>query len=336
MLALLLAASIAPRVAVLELRNKLGPAERGAFDGSYLTDLVRSGMLKAAPSLDLMTRENVLVILQAQGKTIDECEGECEVDTARRLGADLVVSGDIVHFGTAVRISLRLHDVHSSRLLGASQASGVNADDLVQAIPAATAELARVLGPVRAPEPVAGPRPPWWRQVWLRDAGQLMAGYGYDTVNTTPRFGVRIFGVEFRYATGAHFQETVGSEFHTADWKGGTVALSPLSLSTGTYGEAAPVELVYFEPSLGYQFGTINKSSNGAAVSISVGGLQMGTRAYLKIALSRAVGLCFGGEVAYGFFDWKSVLAPTSTATFGGPNLTLAFFGGFALTLGAP
>src|ERR1041384_6629438 len=102
MLALLvLLAAANPRVAVLELRNKLPAPERAQFDGSYLTDLVRSGLLKAAPSLDLMTRENVLVLLQSQGKTLEECEGECEVDTARRLGADLGGSGDILRFGRA-------------------------------------------------------------------------------------------------------------------------------------------------------------------------------------------------------------------------------------------
>ena len=33
-----------------------------------------------APKLKVMTRENMLVMPEASGKTLAECEGECEVD----------------------------------------------------------------------------------------------------------------------------------------------------------------------------------------------------------------------------------------------------------------
>ena len=335
------AAAPGPRVAVLELRNKLSTADRRDLDASYLTDLARAGLLRAAPALDLMSRENVLVLLQASGKTLEECEGECEVDTARRLGADLVVSGDLLRFGSAYRISLRLHEVHTSRLLGAAQASGATADEVASDISVAMAQLAGTLGPVREEPPPARPAVSWWRQYYLRDAAQLMAGFGYDTVGPTPRFGVRAFGVELRAAPSGHFQETIAaggtttSEFHAADWSGWVLGISPLSFSTGVYGEATGLEFVVFEPFLGYEFGTLKKTNNAASVNVNLSGIQFGTRAYLKLAVSRAIGLCLGAEFAYSTVNWRDVAAPGTTATFGGPPLVLAGFAGLALTLGS-
>ena len=82
-------------VAVLEVRNMLPAEEKGAVNPAYFSDMVRTTTLELAPSLQVMTRENVLVMLESAGKSLAECEGECEVDTGRRLGADLVISGEI-------------------------------------------------------------------------------------------------------------------------------------------------------------------------------------------------------------------------------------------------
>ena len=122
---LLAAAAPAARVAaVLELRNKLEGADRNLVDAAFLTDVVRQQVLEDAPSVKLMTRENVLTLLEASGKKLEECEGECEVDTGRRLGADVVVTGEILRYGRGFRANLRLHDTHSAQLLSAAVASG--------------------------------------------------------------------------------------------------------------------------------------------------------------------------------------------------------------------
>src|SRR5438105_3404301 len=72
----------AETLAVLELKDK---AHAKGVDAGYFTDVVRTSALAAAPHLKIMTRENVLVLLEAQGRKLEDCEGECEVDTARRL-----------------------------------------------------------------------------------------------------------------------------------------------------------------------------------------------------------------------------------------------------------
>src|SRR5438105_8541065 len=93
-------------VAVLEIRNMLPAQERGAIEPGFFSDQVRGAVLEAAPALRVITRENLLVLLAASGKAIEDCEGECEVDTGRRIGADYVVSGEIYRIGASLRLTL--------------------------------------------------------------------------------------------------------------------------------------------------------------------------------------------------------------------------------------
>jgi len=80
------------RLAVLEFKNKIEGADRKTVDATYFADQVRAAAVDALPGLNVITRESLLVLLKASGKRIGECEGECEVDTGRRTGADLVIA----------------------------------------------------------------------------------------------------------------------------------------------------------------------------------------------------------------------------------------------------
>jgi formylglycine-generating enzyme required for sulfatase activity len=134
-------------VAVLEFRNKLKGDEQKNVDAGFLADEVRELMLKAMPGLHVMTRENMLVLLQASGKKLEECEGECEVDTGRRIGADLVVSGELLRFGSAYKLDLKLHETREGRLIAGAIASGKTVDELDAGTGAAVAQL---IGPLKA------------------------------------------------------------------------------------------------------------------------------------------------------------------------------------------
>src|SRR5438270_4848011 len=133
-LALLLAAQT---VAVLEFRDKV-PAEQ-RIDAAYLSDQVRSQVKKTLPDVKVITRENLLVLLQASGKDLANCEGECEVDTGRRIGADAIVSGEVLKVGTRFKLTLRLHETHAGKLLGAAVASGRNIEELDDSVSRAVA-----------------------------------------------------------------------------------------------------------------------------------------------------------------------------------------------------
>jgi len=127
------------RLAVLDLRNLT--KDLSPDDARYFTDLIRAAVLKFAPQLDVMTRENLLVLLRSTGKDLANCEGECEVDTGRRIGADAIISGEIQRIGTRYKISLRLHETHEGRLAGASVASGKSIDELDDSANKAVATL---------------------------------------------------------------------------------------------------------------------------------------------------------------------------------------------------
>src|SRR5438477_505541 len=135
-LAIVLAAQV---VGVLEFRDKV-PAEQ-RIDAAYLSDQVRTAVKETLPQTKVITRENMLVLLQSSGKKLEECEGECEVDTGRRIGADLVVSGELLRFGSQYKLNMKLHDTRSGELLSGAVASGATADQLDANLRAAAGKL---------------------------------------------------------------------------------------------------------------------------------------------------------------------------------------------------
>src|SRR5438477_6525812 len=97
---LLLAMSFAARaedrrLAVLEMRGKGLDAQALGL----LSESARAGALQAVrgKGVSVVTRENLLLLLKSAGVAPEDCEGECEVETGRRIGADFVVTGDAVH-----------------------------------------------------------------------------------------------------------------------------------------------------------------------------------------------------------------------------------------------
>ena len=127
------------KLAVLDLKNFTKDLTRE--NAQYFSDVIRQASLKMEPGLDIMTRENLLVLLQSTGKKLEECEGECEVDTGRRIGADQIVSGEIQKVGTKYKLTLRLHDTHEGRLLASAIGSGKSIDELDESAQRAAEEL---------------------------------------------------------------------------------------------------------------------------------------------------------------------------------------------------
>ncbi len=115
------ASPAARRVAVLEFQGRAIDDEARMT----LSDAVRSGVLDASRGRDLlvMTRENMAALLKEMGKP-DCSEGDCEVETARNIGADYVLSGEIARIeGTYVAV-LKLHECDDGRLLSTATARG--------------------------------------------------------------------------------------------------------------------------------------------------------------------------------------------------------------------
>src|SRR5205814_2116257 len=117
---LLLAMSFASRaedrrLAVLEMRGKGLDAQALGL----LSESARAGALQAVrgKGVSVVTRENLMLLLKSAGVAPEDCEGECEVETGRRIGADFVVTGDAVRLEDRFVVSLKLHETgHEFRL----------------------------------------------------------------------------------------------------------------------------------------------------------------------------------------------------------------------------
>jgi hypothetical protein len=127
--------------AVLEFKNRIKGKDAEGVDAVYFANAVRSAVKRTAPQARVMTRENVMVLLQSQGKSLSDCEGECEVDTGRALGADMVVSGDLIKIGSTFKLDLRMHQTSDGQLISGAAASGKSPDDLDTDAARAVAEL---------------------------------------------------------------------------------------------------------------------------------------------------------------------------------------------------
>jgi TolB-like protein len=109
------------RLAVLEFQG--GKIEDETL--RTLTDTVRGGALEglARSGIDVMTRENMMAMLKAMGKA--ECqEGECEVETARNIGADYVVSGSVARIESLYVVTLKIHESKGGTLLATDMVKG--------------------------------------------------------------------------------------------------------------------------------------------------------------------------------------------------------------------
>lgn len=104
-----------PKVAVLEA---IGPPKTPTARLMSWTDAVRGVVLKAAPAqYVVLTRSNIEAFLPP-GLDLADCEGECEITTARKIGAEYVIGIRVVAQGGDRTITVGLHAAVDGRLLG--------------------------------------------------------------------------------------------------------------------------------------------------------------------------------------------------------------------------
>ena len=102
------------RIAVLELSNPAGLSQQ---EVTYLSDLMRRlAASELAQRFLVMTKANMLTLLPAD-RPLEECIGECAIETGRLLSATYIITGDIIRFGKQLRVSVKLHDTRSDRPL---------------------------------------------------------------------------------------------------------------------------------------------------------------------------------------------------------------------------
>ena len=117
------------RVAVLEFAGDGSIEDNGL---AFLADMVRESALKylGSAGYEVMTRENMLVLMEMNTDDLGACEGECEVETGRMIGAHLVVAGSQVKFGSSFELVLRTYETETGRLTGSETVSAETLDAL--------------------------------------------------------------------------------------------------------------------------------------------------------------------------------------------------------------
>jgi hypothetical protein len=128
-------------------------------------DQARAGALTVLrpPTFIVMTRENSAQIIKDMGGRCSE--GECEVETARLLGASVVISGEVMLLEGTYIVSLKVHDVTTAALLATGN---TEAKSKLEAFRNVRAETERMLkaapgldaSVAAAPQPAAPPPAP--------------------------------------------------------------------------------------------------------------------------------------------------------------------------------
>ena len=174
------ASPAARRVAVLEFQSRAIDDEARMT----LSDAVRSGVLDASRGRDLlvMTRENMAAMLKEMGKT-DCSEGDCEVETARNIGADYVLSGEIARIEGTYVVVLKLHACDDGRLLSTATARGKTQLDLIDPLRERGMDLVKAnvgvppVSPPPAPAAAVPAASPSGDQLRPSNSGELQSPY---------------------------------------------------------------------------------------------------------------------------------------------------------------
>jgi hypothetical protein len=79
----------------------------------------------------VMTRENMMQVLVDMGKDISCTSGSCEVEVGRNIGADFIISGNILRVEGLYLLTLKLHDTGSGNLLSGREITNASLVNLM-------------------------------------------------------------------------------------------------------------------------------------------------------------------------------------------------------------
>ncbi len=128
------------RVAVLELKDQSNGMIKEE-ERIYLSNLIRQTVgLLPQDQYPVMTQENILTLLP-EGKSLEDCLKDCEISIGRELGAHYIITGEVIRFGDALRLMLKLHESKSGTLKNSDSISGTQVEDLEKLLKAKTIGL---------------------------------------------------------------------------------------------------------------------------------------------------------------------------------------------------
>jgi hypothetical protein len=242
-----------------------------------LADEARAGALAAVDrrEVDVMTRENTAQLLKENGGLCTE--GECEVETAKLLGADLVVSGNVTLVEGTWFVTMKLHAVRTAKLLHTSERiKGRTQVELIEAVRPAAQSMVRngLDGSAMAARPVersgAVPEERWYVGANLGAAGQgdPASGGGWKHNDTFQASLGAVFGWRKSAATALElsvFYGGTGPVERTVT--GGTTQNVVQNLTWATFGAERSLygdRMFSIAGALGIGSASLNLYSNGA------------------------------------------------------------------------
>lgn len=127
------------RLAVLEFTGE----EVDQNGRLLLSDQARTGAVNIVDTnrIIVMTRENMEELLKDNGQDLSCLEGKCEVETARNIGADYVISGWVTIVEGEYILTLKLHNVQNGALKASQVVKDASLRDLGSKARSATEEL---------------------------------------------------------------------------------------------------------------------------------------------------------------------------------------------------
>lgn len=105
-------------------------------DRQFLTNVLREEAVKQLPAVQnytIMTRENIHQMLPP-GKSVEECEGSCLVETGKNIAADYVCQARVGSFGGDLTLSAELYETAGNKLIASFNGSGANVKELLALI----------------------------------------------------------------------------------------------------------------------------------------------------------------------------------------------------------
>jgi hypothetical protein len=102
---------------------------------SAFGDAVRTGAFEVLheQGVVIMNSDNLPVLLREQGKR-DCQEGDCELDTARNVGADYVILGRVVKIEGSIVVTLKLHETKSGEMLASETARAASREEILRSM----------------------------------------------------------------------------------------------------------------------------------------------------------------------------------------------------------
>ena len=108
-------------LAVLD-KSKPADADLSQAKLNILSQAVRGEVRKRLPDeISVLSEENTVAILRDMGVNLAECTGDCEVEVARKLQADWLVSVAIVRLGAGWTLQLNLFETATGALKGSER-----------------------------------------------------------------------------------------------------------------------------------------------------------------------------------------------------------------------